>query len=420
MKPPLPLIALMMLSVASPAFAAPVAMEDLVVRALSQSPSLQAARATAAAQSEFEGVARSNYMPQVSLNAGLSQTTSVSPAQLSAQPFSLGSTGVSVRQSLWTFGKRSAATQQAEAQTEAAEAQVDLRAVEVAYGVRQAYLNWVQAAGLEGQSIELVKVAETTLREAQARVKAGVSAQLDVTRAQATLAQSKAALAAAKAATAQARRTLTAAIGQTQLVDGDPAFPAEPAIAKKPIAELETLALQHPTLKTFEAQVEQAAASRRSAQASGNPDLSLDASYGIRARDFAGAPNWSAGVTMNWPLFAPAVNAQVRAAEGQEASVKANLEARRLDVLRDVDNAYLGLEGAKERVPAAKAALDAARANLAQAQGRYRAGVGSIIEVADAQSLLATAHADWVRAQTSYHLAIADLQRAMGVTGVNS
>jgi outer membrane protein TolC len=419
MKPPLPLIAFLMLSVASPAVAAPVAMQDLVVRALEQSPSLQAAKAAASAQAEVEGVARSNYLPQVSLNAGLSQTTSVSPAQLSPQPFSLGSTGVTLRQSLWTFGKRSAATQQAEAQTEAAEAQVDLRAVEVAFGVRQAYLNWVQAAGLETQAAEQVKVAETTLNEAQARVKAGVSAQLDVTRAQATLAQARAAMATAKATTAQARRSLSAAIGQTELVAGEPVFPAEPTLASQPISDLSALALEHPTLKTGAAQVEQAAASKRSAQASGNPDLSADASYGIRARDFAGAPNWSAGVSMNWPLFSPAVNSQVRAAEGQVASVKANLESRRLEILRDVDNAYLGLQGAKERVPAAKAALDAARANLAQAQGRYRAGVGSIIEVADAQSLLATAHAEWVRAQTSYHLAIADLQRAMGVTGVS-
>jgi outer membrane protein TolC len=68
-------------------------------------------------------------------------------------------------------------------------------------------------------------------------------------------------------------------------------------------------------------------------------------------------------------------------------------------------------------VPAAKAAVDAARANLAQAQGRYRSGVGSIIEVADAQSLLAQAQGDWVRATTSYHLAIASLQRALGTTG---
>ncbi len=419
MKPPLPILAMLLVSVAAPAFAAPVAMEDLVARALSQSPTLHAAKAAASAQQEFEGVARSGYLPQVGLNAGLSQTTSVSPGQLSTDPFSLGSTSVTLRQSLWTFGKRSAATQQAEAQTEAAVAQADLRAVEVAYGVRQAYLNWVQATGLQAQAGEQVRVAETTLSEAQARVKAGLSAQLDVTRAQATLAQAKAALAGAKATTAQARRSLSAAIGQTDLVAGEPNFPAEPELARRSLLELEGMALKHPTLRTVQAQVEQAAASRQAAKASGNPDLSADASYGLRSRNAVGAPNWSAGVTMTWPLFSPAVNSQVRAAEGQEASVKANLESRRLDVLRDVDNAYLALEGSKERVPAAKAALEAARANLAQAQGRYRAGVGSIIEVADAQSLLATAHADWVRAQTSYHLAIADLQRAMGVTGVS-
>lgn len=419
MKPPLPLIAMMIAAVASPAFAAPVAMDDLVVRALEQSPSLQAAKAAASAQAESEGVARSNYLPQVGLNAGLSQTTSVAPGQLSTDPFTLGSTSVTLRQSIWTFGKRTAAVNQAEAQTDVAEAQASLRAVEVAYGVRQAYLNWVQAAGLETQANEQVRLAETVLSEAQARVKAGVSAQLDVTRAQATLAQARAALAGAKAATAQARRTLSAAIGQTELVDGEPGFPAEPALARKPLGELEAMALAHPSLKAVEAQVDQAGALRQAARAAGNPDLSVDASYGLRARNSLGAPNWSAGVTMNWPLFTPAVNSQVRAAEGQEASAKANLQSRRLEVLRDVDNAYLALAGAKERVPAAKAALDAARANQTQAQGRYRAGVGSIIEVADAQALVATAHADWVRAQTSFHLAIADLQRAMGVTGVN-
>lgn len=419
MKPSLPLVVSLLVALATPAIAAPVSMEALVSKALEQSPTLHAARASAAAQKEYEGVARSGYLPQVGLSAGLSQTTSVSPAQTSAQPFSLGSTSLSVRQSLWTFGKRGAATQQAEAQTAAAGAQAFLREVEVAYGVRQAYLNWVQAKGIEAQAAEHLRVAETTLKEAEARVKAGVSAQLDRTRAQATLAQAKAAHAAARAGVAQAHRSVSAAIGQTELVSGEPAFPEEDALARRPHSELEALAMEHPSLKAVEAQVMQAEASRRGAQAAGNPDLSVDASYGLRARDFMGAPNWQAGLSVNWPLFSPSVSSQVRAAEGQEASAKATREARRIEVLRDVDNAYLALEGAKERLPAAKAALDAARANQAQAQGRYRAGVGSIIEVADAQSLLATAHADWIRAQTSYHLAIADLQRAMGITGVS-
>lgn len=404
---------------AAPAAAAPVPMEALVQRALSQTPAMQAAEATVAAQEASEGVARAQYLPQVSLSAGLSQTTSTSPTQTTAQPFTFGNTGVAVRQSLWTFGKRGASVDQAAAATAAARAQAEMRAVEVAFGVRQAYLNWAQAAGLEAQALEQVRLAETSQREAQARFKAGLTAQLDVTRAQAALAQAQAALAGAKATVLQAQRSVATAIGQNEPVAGEPVFPPEPAWASRPQAELSALASEHPALRVAEAQVAQASAARRLAAAGGNPDLAADASYGLRARDFVGAPNWQAGLSMSWPLYAPAVGRQVSAAESQHAAQEALLAARRLEIARDVDNAYLGLAGAKERLPAASSALAAARANQAQAQGRYRAGVGAIIEVADAQSLVASAHAEWVRAQTSYHLAIAELQRAMGQTGVS-
>lgn len=403
----------------APAFAAPVPMEELVRRALSQAPALQAAEAAAAAQAASEGVARSSYLPQVNLSAGLSQTTSASPTQTTAQPFTFGNAGLAVRQSLWTFGKRGAAVDQAVAATAAARAQAELRAVEVAYGVRQAYLNWAQAAGLEAQAVEQVRLAELTRREAQARFQAGLTPQLDVTRAQAAHAQAQAALAAAKAAAAQAQRSVATAIGQAEPVAGEPIFPAEPAWASRPLSEFSAAAAEHPALQAVSAQVEQASAARRLAAAGGNPDLAADASYGLRARDFVGAPNWQAGLSLSWPLYAPAVSRQVSAAESQEASQAALLASRRLEVSRDVDNAYLALSGAKERLPAAQTALAAARANQAQAQGRYQAGVGAIIEVADAQSLVASAHAEWVRAQAGYHLAIAELQRAMGQTGVS-
>ena len=419
MKPPVLLAALLLASMAPPALAAPVPMEELVSRALSQAPTLQAAEAVAATQAESVGAARAGYLPQVSLSAGLSQTTSTSPTQTTAQPFTFGNAGLAVRQSLWTFGRLGAAVDQAAAASAVARAQAELRAVEVAYGVRQAYLNWAQAAGLEAQAKEQVRLAEVTLAEARARFQAGLTAQLDVTRAQAALAQAQATLAGARAATAQGRRSVSTAIGQAELVEGEPEFPAAALLAEHSHSELGALAAEHPSLQAVGAQVAQAAAGRRVAAAGGNPDLSADASYGMRARDFAGAPNWQAGLSLSWPLYAPAVGRQTRAAEAQEAAQRANLEARRLEVSRDVDNAYLALAGAKERLPAASSALAAARANQAQAQGRYRAGVGSIIEVADAQSLVATAHAEWVRAQTGYHLAIAELQRAMGVTGVS-
>ena len=86
-------------------------------------------------------------------------------------------------------------------------------------------------------------------------------------------------------------------------------------------------------------------------------------------------------------------------------------------MLLGVDNAYLAIAGAFARLPATAAELKSAQENLFQAEGRYRAGVGSIIEVSDAQTLLATAQGDQLRAAAAYHLAIADLIAAVGLTG---
>lgn len=411
---------LVCLALASPALAAPVGMEDLVARALVDSPTLGSARASADAQAAREGVTRSQYWPQVSANASLAQTTNVATAVTEARPFSLGSTGVQVRQTLFTFGKLAADVDRAEAQTEALREQANLAAVDVAFGVRQAYLGWVQASGLEAQSNEQIKFAEATLAEARARYKTGVAARLEVTRAETSVAQARAQLALARATTNQAKRSLSAAIGRTDEIAGEPAFPATPALANRPLPDLRKAALDHPDLRVMRARVASAEASRDAAERAGLPDINADGSYGLRARDFAGQQNWQAGVGLSWPLFTGfAVTRGAEAARADESATRANLEARRVTVLRDVDNAWLALEGARQAVPAAKTAVDAARANLEQARGRYRAGVGSIIEVADAQALVASAQADWVRATTSHHLAIATLMRALGVTGAN-
>lgn len=402
----------------APALAAPVAMEDLVAKALTDSPTLGSARASATAQAAREGVTRAQYWPQVNANASLAQTTNVATAVTEARPFSLGSTGVSVRQTLFTFGKIAADVDRAEAQTTALREQAALAEVDVAFGVRQAYLGWMQAAGLEAQATEQIKFTEATLAEAKARFRTGVAARLEVTRAETSVAQARATLAVAKATTNQARRSLAASMGGTEAIQGEPAFPATPALANRPIADLRAAANDHPDLRVMRARLDAAEASRDAAERAGLPDLSADGSYGIRARDFAGQPNWQAGVGLSWPLFTGfAVTRGADAARADESASRANLEARRVTVLRDVDNAWLALEGARQAVPAAKTAVDAARANLDQARGRYRAGVGSIIEVADAQALVASAQADWVRATTSHHLAIATLQRALGVSG---
>jgi outer membrane protein TolC len=69
---------------------------------------------------------------------------------------------------------------------------------------------------------------------------------------------------------------------------------------------------------------------------------------------------------------------------------------------------------AAERVGATDVAVESARENLRLAQGRYDAGVGTILDLTDSQLALTTAEADQVRALTDHKLALAALDRAVG------
>jgi outer membrane protein TolC len=67
-----------------------------------------------------------------------------------------------------------------------------------------------------------------------------------------------------------------------------------------------------------------------------------------------------------------------------------------------------------ERIKANEAAAAAAKENLDLANGRYQVGVGSIIEVTDAQTLYTDAQTTYIRAIYDYKIADAQFTRALG------
>lgn len=412
----LPLVA----SMAGVAHAQTVDMDALVSTALRQSPTLAASQQAAQAQAAKVTQARAAYFPQVNLSGGGTDTNSVVANQTSSRPFGYVSGGVSLQQTVFNFGKTQAAVESAEANAHASADQANATAVQVAYGVRQAYLNWAQAYALQKMADEQVRIAQDLLNASEARFKAGVAAAIDVTQGQATLAQAIATQISAHTATDESRRALATAMGQSAPIAGTPAFPGTPAIAASSLVTLEQQALNaHPSYAAAVAQAQAADASAKQAERAGWPDITLNGSYGSRVLDTGPAPNWQAGVNLNMPLFTGfSLTAQTQAAQANARAAHASADNERLQILLGVDQAYLALVGARQKVPASEASLRAARANLAQATGRYKAGVGSIVEVENAETLLANAESDLARTRAAYHLAIADLQRAVGTTGV--
>ena len=125
--------------------------------------------------------------------------------------------------------------------------------------------------------------------------------------------------------------------------------------------------------------------------------------------------NWNFALTLNWQLFQGGLTWYT--VKEQKANLE-GIEAQR-DLVRQ--QVRLGVEQARLAVRAAKAALGAAneaeanaKEQLRLAEGRYQAGVGSIIELGDAQVAATTAAAQKVQADYNVSTARAQLLNALG------
>jgi outer membrane protein len=127
-------------------------------------------------------------------------------------------------------------------------------------------------------------------------------------------------------------------------------------------------------------------------------------------------PNWYAGLTLTWPILQGGLTrGQVREANGTLKTLTANEQAELLQIRIDVETAQLAVTAAKSTISAAEEALANARDQLRLAERRYETGLGSAIELGDAQVAATAAAAQEVTARFSLGTARAQLLAALGV-----
>ena len=122
------------------------------------------------------------------------------------------------------------------------------------------------------------------------------------------------------------------------------------------------------------------------------------------------------GVNMNIPIF----NGFLYAAEASEAKYRAkaateNTRDLRDQVVRDVRTAWLAANTSFQRVSVAAELVKQADLSLNLAQGRYNLGLGSIVELSQAQLQQTDAAIGYVNAQYQYRLALSTLNFEIGV-----
>ena len=94
------------------------------------------------------------------------------------------------------------------------------------------------------------------------------------------------------------------------------------------------------------------------------------------------------------------------------SNLKFNEDVLRQNIALEVRQAVLNVQQAAESIRVAEKGLQQARENMDLADGRYKTGVGNIIELTDAQTSLTTAEASHVQALYSYQTAVAAVEKA--------
>jgi outer membrane protein TolC len=90
------------------------------------------------------------------------------------------------------------------------------------------------------------------------------------------------------------------------------------------------------------------------------------------------------------------------------------VKSTELNVIQNVEQAEIAVEETAERIQAAQALVASAQENFRLAQGRFDAGVGTILELTDAQLALTQAQNTESQALADYRISLARLDRAVG------
>ena len=107
--------------------------------------------------------------------------------------------------------------------------------------------------------------------------------------------------------------------------------------------------------------------------------------------------------------------AQVRQAEADIEAAKEQARQKQDAIQLEVRTAYLDVKEAEKRIHTSSVSVEKAEEDLKIARVRYNAGVGTNLDVMDAQVALTTAKTNYVQSLYDYNTSKAELDRAMGI-----
>ncbi len=404
--------------------AAPLKLEQAVALAQQNYPAIRAARAQAQSAEAGVELARTSFLPHADLlwqenratrnnvfGLLLPQSTlpSISGPDLGARTLqsAWGSAGgLLVSWEPFDFGLRNAQVDLAKAQRKQAALAETITRLEVESAAADAFLTLLAAEQTVRAAQSSVDRAETFVGAVRVLADNQLRPGVDVSRAEAELAGARNQLILAQQTADLARANLADAIG---LPGSNVTVEAGPLLQLPPSAPASAINLSlHPLALSQVASVDAAKARDKVLARSWFPRFNwqtavygrgtgarLDGTFTNGRGFYPDTFNWATGVTISFPVFDfLGVRARRKAESSNIAAEQARYE-QVVSTLKTQDKrASILLEAARKIAANNEVQLKAARETLNRAKVRYEYGLTNVVEVADAQRLLAQAEID--------------------------
>jgi outer membrane protein len=400
-------------------------LSDVVDLALRNNPATRASWSQARAAADLFGSARGQYYPELNSAGTVSRIRSPATPNRPAGERTEYGPSISLNYLLLDFGGRSGSIERARQSLFAANLSHNATIQNTVLQAEVAYFNYMATAALLAAERSAIAEAQANLNAAEQRNRVGLATIADVLQARTALSQEQLNLETTQGNLQAARGSLASALG----LPANLPFELEPLGGTIPVRSLAlsvdsviNAALQNrPDLASARAQAAAAASQVRVARAAALPSLALG---GNAARTFStprlfAGPSYSLSLGVSLPIFNGfAHQYDIAAARAQADAVSALADQARQDVVTQVFISYYALQTAAQRVATADDLLASAQQSVQVASGRYREGVGSIIDLLTAQTALANARAQQVQSRWQWYTSLAQLARDTGVLGV--
>ncbi|MDP2830198.1 MAG: TolC family protein [Sulfuricellaceae bacterium] len=414
---------------AAPSAQTRLALLEVVDLALCNNPKTRESWASVRAQAAQVGVAQSTWLPTLAGNlsetrywAARSQTDG---GDENNARFNQGKAGLSLGWLLYDFGAREATLENARQLLAAALAARDSTIQTVFLAAVQGYYQVQATQAALDAARESERASQESFRAAEARYQAGSATPADRLQARTAWSQSTLNRITIEGNLKIAQGALANIVGLDAYspLNLAPVKQATPdgTFERDMQALVEEARLRRPDLLAAEAEVRAAAANLDATRAADRPTLSLAGNSSLlNIADSPTLHDSTIGLNLNIPLFSGyAPTYQIRAAEASSELKAAQRDRLRLQVALDVWNAYQNLKTATESLRTSADLMESATLSEQVALGRYKAGVGTILDALSAQSALASARLQQIRAAFDWNLNRAALAHAMGGLDTN-